>query len=349
MIGDDHENPPRGFGPRPERCRPRKVTPLRDRGTGRGQRRMGAVPEVAPPPRVMHQRLRAHADGFVHLRAIPLRRERAAGVASPHRALAKIMRERRVAARIDIPHAIPQGIEPRARPAPIAIAGRHEMKERIESALRHIRIALKIPCRIEQRRRHHALRGRPGGEVAERRELPAERPADRGEVVGGMKIGRRIEPEGRSGSDVIEQRIPRFSASFPVPDRIEQEMGLEALPRADCEIVGCRVPALSGDLRVGNYIPAGVEDTTAQNEMASPGPSDPEKNPDERGRTRSSVSLFAPLRGHAHLLFSSGRLLAPTAYAGKPDRCDPNCTTMPNDREIASSRRNAGRWLQNAS
>ena len=108
--------------------------PLRDRRTGWRQSRMSAVPFMAAMPCVVQECLRTPTKRFAQLDEIPLRRERAGGVASLYGTFAEIMCERRAVgtARIDIPHAIPQGIEPRARPTPIAIAGCHIVQERIE-------------------------------------------------------------------------------------------------------------------------------------------------------------------------------------------------------------------------
>ena len=173
-----------------------------------------AMCNAAAPARPRHEQVRSIGRDTIASRT------RTRGVASLHRAFAEIMCERRAlrTACIDISHAVPRGIEPRTVRTPIAIAGRHIVQKRIEPALRHVGIALKIPGTIEQRRRHDAFPGRSRDIVAERRKSLAERPTDRGEIIGSVKIGRWIE--GHSVADVIEQRIadrqdrisPRYQA-----------------------------------------------------------------------------------------------------------------------------------------
>src|ERR1700722_3443766 len=140
-----------------------------------------------------------------------------------------------------------------------------------------------------------------------------------------MKIGRRIEAESRTVSDVIEQRIPGCGASRPVPGRIEQEMRLEALRCPDREIVGRRVPALSGDIRIGHDVPGAVEHTAAHNRMAGPGPSDPKKKPDENRRARWIFSHSAPPASTHATLVQFRRSRACERADRRPEHSMPPC------------------------
>ena len=145
-----------------------------------------------------------------------------------------------------------------------------------------------------------------------------------------MKIGRRIEAEGRPVTDVIEQRIPGGGPLRPVPGRIEQEMRLEASCCPDREIVGRRVPALSGDVRIGDDVPGAVEHAAAQDQVARPGPSDPKKKPDENRRARRISSHLAPLqRTRAPLQIPV--TCAQACRPGGPNHCMPpsGCADTP--------------------